>query len=198
LASLQKLTQEVSDAFEAFQFNTALEAIRNFTWHALADDYLEAVKHRLQPGREMSDLKATQYCLREALLTVCKLLAPICPHISEAVYHQFAAGATKSIHKESWPTPEKSLDDASIRNGRLLLDLIAQARREKSSKGVSLGENIRRIVVGTEAAHLHILKENEETILRTLKADTMDLERLPSNSNRPKEPSAGFKVEIIV
>jgi valyl-tRNA synthetase len=197
LASLQKLTQEVSEAFDAFQFNTALEAIRNFTWHALADDYLEAVKHRLQPGREPSDLKATQYCLREAVMTVCKLLAPICPHISETVYHQFSSGATKSVHLESWPEHEKSFDDASIRNGKLLLDLIAHARREKSSKGLSLGSTIKRIVVSTEAEHLHLLKENEETILRTLKADTMDLERLPSDSNREREPAAGFKVEIV-
>jgi len=191
------LTKEVSLAFETFQFNTALEAIRNFTWHALADDYLEAVKHRLQSGRDPADLKATQYCLREAILTICKLLAPICPHMSEAVYHQFPSEATKSIHQESWPKPDKTLDEASIRNGKLLLDLIAHARREKSAKGLSLGSNIKRIVISTEAEHLHILKENEETILRTLKADTIDLERLPPNSNQGKEPSAGFKVEIV-
>ncbi|OLE68237.1 valine--tRNA ligase [archaeon 13_1_20CM_2_51_12] len=197
LASLQELIQKVSEAFETFQFNTALEAIRNFTWHALADDYLEAVKHRLQTGRELSDLTATQYCLREAVLTICKLLAPICPHISEAVYQQFPSEATKSVHLESWPEHEKALDDTSIRNGRFLLDLIAHARREKSSKGLSLGSNIKRIIVSTEAEHLHLLKENEETILRTLKADYMDLERLPLNSNQVGESSAGFVVEII-
>jgi len=197
LASLQKLTLEVSEAFETFQFNTALEAIRSFTWHGLADDYLEAVKHRLQPGRELSDLKATQYCLREALLTVSKLLAPICPHISEAIYHQLPLRPAKSIHAESWPQPDKTLDDVSIRNGKVLLDLIAQARREKSAKGLSLSSNIKRIVIGAEAEHLHLLKENEETILKTLKADSIDLERSPSSSNQGKEQSAGFRVEIV-
>ena len=175
-----------------------MEAIRNFTWHALADDYLEAVKHRLQPGRELSDLKATQYCLREALLTVCKLLAPICPHISEAVYHRFPSRASESIHRESWPEPEKALDDTSIRNGKLLLDLIAHARREKSSKGLSPGSNIKRIIVSTEAEHLHILKENEETILKTLRADSIELERFPANSIQGKEQTSAFEVKIIV
>src|SRR3989441_2778964 len=130
-------------------------------------------------------------------MTVCKLLAPICPHISEAVYHQFPSGGTKSVHLESWPEHEKALDDTSIRNGKLLLDLIAHARREKSSKGLSLGSKVKRIVVSTEAEHLHLLKENEETILRTLKADTMDLERVPSNFDAGRESSAGFKVEIV-
>ena len=197
LASLQKLTQEVSEAFETFQFNTALEAIRNFTWHVLADDYLEAVKHRLQPERDPADLKAAQYCLQEALLTICKLLAPICPHVSEAIYHQLSAKTTKSIHKESWPEHDRTVDDASVRNGKLLLELIAHARREKSSKGLSLGSNIKRIVITTEPDYLHLLMENEETILRTLKADAIDLERSPSTSSEGSEPSPRFKVAIV-
>jgi valyl-tRNA synthetase len=197
LGSIHKLTREVSEAFETFQFSIALEAIRNFTWHALADDYLEAVKHRLQPGREPADLKATQYCLQEALLTICKLLAPICPHISDAIYHQLPSKPAKSVHQESWPEHDKTLDEASIRGGKLLLDLIAQARREKSAKGLSLGSNIKRIVIRTGAEHLHVLKENEETILRTLKADTIDLERSPPSSSQGKESSTGFKVEIV-
>ncbi len=197
LASLQKLTQEVSEAYETFQFNTALEAIRNFTWHALADDYLEAVKHRLQPGRDPADLKATQYCLQEALLTICKLLAPMCPHMSEAIYHQFPVKTTKSVHNETWPEHDRTVDDASVRNGKLLLELIAHARREKSSKGLSLGSNIKRIIITTEAEYLHLLKENEETILRTLKADAIDLERSPSSSSEGKEPSPRFKVAIV-
>jgi len=196
LGSLQALTRDVSEAFETFQFNTAIEAIRNFTWHALADDYLEAVKHRLQPGRSPADLKATQYCLKEALMTICKILAPICPHMSEAIYHQFSSGTTKSVHQESWPEPDKTLDDASIRDGKLLLGLIAVARREKSSKGLSLGSNIKKIVITTGVEHLHLLKENEETILKTLKADSLDIERSPASSNHGKEPSLEFKVEI--
>jgi len=196
LASLQTLTKDVSEAFETFQFNAAIEAIRKFTWHSLADDYLEAVKHRLQPGRDPADLSATRYCLKEALLTICKLLAPICPHISEAIYHQFSPGK-RSVHQESWPEPPKTFDDASIHDGKLLLDLISNARREKSSKGLSLGSNIKKIVITTGVEHLHLLKENEETILRTLKADSMDLARFPPSSEREKEPSPGFKVEIL-
>src|SRR2546425_1050492 len=156
-----------------------------------------SVGTNLKTGRVLSYRTTTQSCLREAVLTICKLLAPICPHISESVYQQFSSEATKSVHLESWPEHEKALDDTSIRNGRFLLDLIAHARREKSSKGLSLGSNIKRIIVSTEAEHLHLLKENEETILRTLKADYMDLERLPLNSNQAGESSAGFVVEII-
>src|SRR2546425_299176 len=119
LASLQTLTKDVSEAFETFQFNTAIEAIRKFTWHSLADDYLEAIKYRLLPGRDPADLKATRYCLKEALLTICKPLAPICPHISEAIYHQLSPGK-RSVDQESWPEPPQTFDDAPIHDGKRL------------------------------------------------------------------------------
>jgi len=56
LGSIQKLVSDVTGAFDNFQFNTALEAIREFAWHSLADDYLEAVKHRLQPEATPGEL----------------------------------------------------------------------------------------------------------------------------------------------
>src|SRR5262249_38180894 len=156
-------TREVSQAYETYQFNVAMEAIRNFTWHSLADDYLEAIKYRLRPGSDLADLRSAQFCLREALLTICKLLAPICPHISEAIYQQ-ASPRGPSVHNEAWPQPSRTADESALRDGKLLLSVIANARREKSSKGLSLSSNVKRIVVTAESTYLHILKENEETI----------------------------------
>lgn len=195
LEALQSLVNEVSDSFEAYQFNTALEAIRNFTWHQLADDYLEAIKHRLQSDRDPADRKAAQYCLTEALLTICKLLAPICPHISEAIYQQISH-ERKSIHQENWPKSAKSLDNTSFAEGKVLLDLIATARREKSSKGLSLGANIGRIIIAATVENLHLLKENEETILKTLKAETIDLERLTDDPSTEPPKGPRFRIEI--
>lgn len=195
LESLNVLVKEVSDAFETFQFNTAIEAIRNFTWHALADDYLEAVKHRLQSGRDSADSTAAQYCLRQALLTITTLLAPVCPHISEAIYQQMHP-EKKSIHQEIWPEATEARDDSSIQNGKLLLDLIADARRQKSSKGLSLSSNIKKIVISITPEYLHLLKDNEETILKTLKADSTELQRLSPASNQGEQASR-FQVEVL-
>ena len=195
LETLKNLVNEVSDAFEAYQFNTALESIRNFTWHALADDYLEAVKHRLQPDRDRADRKAAQYCLRETLTTICQLLAPICPHVSEAIFQEISHKKT-SVHQERWPKSVKTLDNASINQGKTLLELIATARREKSSTGLSLGANIEKVIIATEAENLHLLKENEETILKTLKAGSIDLERLTVEPSSTTQTGSRFRIEI--
>jgi valyl-tRNA synthetase len=47
ISKTEKLTNEVTQALEKCQFNIALEAIRNFTWHVFCDFYVEAVKDRL-------------------------------------------------------------------------------------------------------------------------------------------------------
>jgi valyl-tRNA synthetase len=196
IGSLQNLTNEVSEAYETFQFSVAIEAIRNFTWHALADDYLEAIKHRLEPKMESTDLQALQYCLKEALVTICKLLAPICPHITEAIYHQLSPRSS-SVHQENWPEQNKNVDNASILDGKLLLDIIASARREKSSKGLSLSAKIKKVVITTTTEHLHLLKDNEGTILNTLKAEAIDLERHASEPSEENPHAPEFKIRIL-
>jgi valyl-tRNA synthetase len=141
-------------------------------------------------------MKAARYCLRESLLTVCKLLAPVCPHISEAIYREFKL-AKKSVHLEGWPEAPATFDDISVRDGKLLFQLIADARREKSSKGLSLSSNLKKIIITANPEHIHLLKENEETILKTLKAATMDLERRLKESNKETRQTPEFKIRLL-
>src|SRR5213596_93997 len=70
LGSLQELITTVTNAFDNFQFNTAIEAVRDFTWHSLADDYLEAVKYRLQPDSNPTDSRNARFCLTQSLLVI--------------------------------------------------------------------------------------------------------------------------------
>ncbi len=199
LGSLQKLIVDASDAFENFQFNTALEAIRDFTWHSLADDYLEAVKYRLQPDSNPSDARAARYCLHQALITICTLLAPICPHVSEAIYQQISMGRlVKSIHAHSWPEPDKKLlDEKLIQEGKMLVDVIAQARRKKSEKGLSLKSPVQKLVIAIQPSQMQLLKDNQEPILRTIKAEMLEFEAKPSGTGSPPQESPGLRVEIV-
>ena len=54
-----------------------------------------------------------RFALHQALLTALKLLAPLLPYVTEAIYQGlFAASEGKaSIHIASWPIPNPDLDD---------------------------------------------------------------------------------------
>ncbi len=182
LAEVQELVKQTTMHFENFEFNLALETIRDFTWHTLADDYLEAVKYRLVPEADANDKKNARFALYEALLTICKLLAPICPHITEAIYEQVPKTNTmaQSIHKSEWPSPETGrMDESVAKQGRALLEAISLSRRKKADSGISLKTPIRDLQIYAKPEQLTVLKDNKEVILRTLKAEKLTLAESP-------------------
>jgi valyl-tRNA synthetase len=178
LVEVQDLVKQATMHFENFDFNLALETIRNFTWHTLADDYLEAVKYRLVPEAEANDKKNARFTLYATLLTICKLLAPICPHVTDAIYQQVPKTNTmpQSIHKTEWPSPETSrMDESAAKQGRALLEAISLSRRKKADSGISLKTPIRDLQIYTKPEQLAVLNDNKEVILRTLKAEKLTL-----------------------
>ena len=183
LSSTQKLIEEVSEALDGFQFNVAIEAIRNFTWHSLADNYLEAVKYRLQPEADLASREAARHCLYHAIVTVCKLVAPFCPHIAESIYQMLPKKEpVESVHLTMWPKPEPSmLNDSWMREGNILVEAIALGRRRKSENGMSLSAPVKKLLIAAPEASLRLLKENQETIARTLRAEQLTLEQSPPN-----------------
>ena len=160
---------------------------------------MEDVKHRLQPDATPRELGNTVYCLRQALLTILKLLGPICPHITETIYNELGLSTRKtSIHLEQWPVPETIfLDGKLVGEGRILLDIIASARRKKSEKGLSLKTQIQKILVSTEPSLGQLLRENEQTILRTIKAESLAVQELPHRQKTGDTKESNFTVEIL-
>ncbi len=196
LSSTQKLIEEVTEALDGFQFNVAIEAIRDFIWHSLADNYLEAVKYRLQPDARDSDRTSAQYSLQTVLLTICKLLAPFCPHITEAIYQQLPRKTFESVHRCGWPSPDlKLLNDGWIRDGETLVETIAAGRRFKSEKGLPLREPVKTLLISASEHQINILDQNRETIQRTLRAEALELRTLPPRESTVEKETV--KVDII-
>lgn len=189
LSSLQKLVSNVTEALDNFQFNSALEAIRDFTWHSVADNYLEAVKYRLNPSATGAGSEAARYCLHECLITICKLISPICPHIAESIFqHLPDRGSSESVHLSRWPIPDsKLMGEKWIMQGEILVETIATSRRRKSEKGLSLKVPVKRLTIRGPEESLNVLRENQETITRTIKVGELVLEPSQSTPSESKE-----------
>ncbi len=184
LNKAERLTMKVTDAFDTYQFNIAIEEIRNFTWHVFCDNYIEAAKDRLyNPERYGQEKRrAAQYTLYAVLYRVIQLLAPITPHISEEIYQAMYADDKryKSITISPWPVPEeKRIDERTEKSGDLIVAVINEIRREKSERHVSLNAQVKKLVVyaGTgESAKMLI--DGKEDIAGTCKiADLQILAR---------------------
>jgi len=179
ISKLEQVTDKVTAAFEECQFNTAMEEIRNFTWHILCDQYIEAVKHRLYKPElyGKASRKAAQHALYTAIQRTLQLLAPITPHVTEEIYQTMYADDMKcsSIHVSPWPKPDKKLVDAEAEKyGDLVVAVIEEVRRDKAEGKMPLNTPIKKLTIhaGTQKS-AHILNQATQDIEGTCKTQAL-------------------------
>lgn len=84
----------VTEHLENFRLHEVAQEVYQFTWHILADVYLEAAKSQLQ-NREQK--KSTAEILSYVLRHVLKMLHPLTPFVTEALYQQLFSGGKEDL-----------------------------------------------------------------------------------------------------
>jgi valyl-tRNA synthetase len=144
LHRLAELIDSVRGHYEEFDFAPVIREVQYFLWHELADHYIELVKSRVYSGDEPSTLGV----LRTAGLAVVKLLAPILPHVTEAVYQDMYRDldGARSVHLSAFPeAPARDQGAAAV--GEFAKEAVAAVRRWKSEHGMSLNTPLRSVEI---------------------------------------------------
>ncbi|GAA2016129.1 MULTISPECIES: valine--tRNA ligase [Nocardioides] len=155
LGRLAIVVERATEAFEAYDYTTALETVEKFFWE-FCDDYLELVKERAYDESGGAGAASAKAALALALEVQLRLLAPFLPYVTEEVWSWWhpRGDADGSIHHAPWPT---ALDlGAPAAADPSTLDAVAQAligvRGAKSQAKVSMRAELSRVeVVGPEA-----------------------------------------------
>ena len=147
---------------EAYQFDVALKAIREFAWDVLADNYIELVKGRLYQQDDESR-KSACLVLHTAFDALCRLLAPFTPYFAEECYSYLSAG--ESVHKQPWVSFTYD-DEAARREGNMLVQVVAEVRKYKHDDGLALNAPLGRVTIYAP----HTVNDEGDTG-RTLNAD---------------------------
>ncbi|MGQ0627280.1 MAG: isoleucine--tRNA ligase [Phycisphaerales bacterium] len=145
LAEFDKLSGDVTRAYEEYEFKTASARLYDFCNDTLSATYFGAVKDRLYCDRpDSARRRRTQTALYDLADGLCRLLAPILPHTADEAFRSLvgadrpgATGGDRCVHTESFITGYGIAADAGFEQVFAARDQAMQAiERAKKELGV--------------------------------------------------------------
>ncbi len=151
LGRLSQVVQDMTKAFDDFEYAKAMTSLYNFFWQVFCDQYLELVKDRLYNPDSYEDqaVASAKYTLHTSLRSILQLFAPFLPFITEEIYqHGFKdQEKEKSIHLAPWPQADHPLPEKLSRLGDAALAIVSAVRKFKSERKLSLKAGIKTLII---------------------------------------------------
>jgi valyl-tRNA synthetase len=157
LARLTDVTKNVVRKIAGYEFSSAGEELRDFTWNDLADWYLEIAK--IEKGKEM--------ILRHILETILKLWHPYMPFVTEHIWR--TAGFEGRLITSSAPVLEF---ERSAGDFEALRTLITDMRRLRAEQGIEAAKQVEFAIVANEAT-TNLIHGNEAVVKHLVRASTV-------------------------
>jgi valyl-tRNA synthetase len=172
LSRLSVAVTGVTRSLESFRFQEAAETVYQFFWSELADWYLELIKPRFYESGPPQSKAAAQATLVEVLDTVLRLMHPLMPFISDALWRKLpeTTGAQReaSLVIAKWPDANAHrVNEEAEAQMNALMELIGQVRNLRSEYAVPAGVEI-QIRIANAAPILDRALRAEERAVRRL------------------------------
>ncbi len=133
LSRVSVATQRINEAMKTYRFSDISDALYDLLWRDLCDWYLEAIKPTVKDDPQQ------QRVLHTVLDAMCRLLHPVCPFVTEAMWPHIHASNTGHVVGldmppselaaiAPWPTVSMKLDQGAIDSFDSMRELVGSIR----------------------------------------------------------------------
>ncbi|HEY4399705.1 MAG TPA: valine--tRNA ligase [Lactobacillaceae bacterium] len=174
LSRLQSTIDTVTKNFEKFEFGIAGSALYSFIWNDFADWYIEMTKETLNGE---GDKKPVQQTLAYVLEETLKLMHPIMPFVTEAIFQEMPSRtADDTLVVAAYPVVNEALidDDAQKAFGSLQ-DLIVAVRNIRAEANAPMSTPIDLLVQTDDADLAGIFEANADYLNRFVKPKSLTI-----------------------
>ena len=151
LGRLEEVRAEVDKALDRYEFSRSCEALYHFAWDEFCDWYVELAKAQLFEGGSRGE--HTKAVLAAVLDSLLKLLHPVMPFVTEALWTSLTGG--ESVVIAAWPQAS-GIEPDQVAAGRItdMQKLITEVRRFRSDQGLNDRQKVPARLVGISEADL--------------------------------------------
>ena len=154
LARLHQVLAQVTKRLDDYDAYGATLSVERFL-DDLTNWYVRRSRRRFWKSEQDADKESAYATLYEVLTTLARMLAPLVPFVTEAMYQNLVRSvdeeAPLSVHHTLWPQPdEAAVDDDLLARMALARQVVALGHSARNSQNVKLRQPLARALVHLE------------------------------------------------
>ncbi|MBJ7634806.1 valine--tRNA ligase [Weissella confusa] len=174
LSRLNETIASVTKNFDKFEFGEAGRSLYNFIWNDFADWYIEMTKETLN-GNDEAAKKNVQAVLAYVLDNTLRLLHPIMPFVTEAIWQEMPHDG-EPIVVAAYPEVKAELDNPTAEaDFQSLTDLIKAVRTIRTEANAPMSTEIDVLIKTSDENLARIFDENSDYINRFVKPKSLEI-----------------------
>ncbi|MHB1512992.1 MAG: valine--tRNA ligase [Acidiferrobacter sp.] len=186
VSRLQETERAVEEAFRAYRFDLAVQALYGFVWDEYCSWYVEWSKTVLTCADPLT-ARGTRRTLVRVLETALRLLHPLMPFITEILWNRVAPLCGRdgpTIMRAPYPHCDTSrIDPRATADMQILMGIISAVRTIRGEMNIAPGARIPVLLDGASDV-ADLVGANEETIMALARLSAITL--LPLGAKTPE------------
>ena len=164
LGELHKLIEEETQYMKAYDLQKASNAIYSFV-ESLTNWYIRRSRRRFWKSEDDSDKNMAYETLYEVLTTLCKIMAPFMPFLSEEIYTSLTG--EESVHLSRYPKADKAMiDDALMQEMFITKTIVSLGLASRSKLKIKVRQPLQKVQIALAEQYSGDLNSDQLEIIK--------------------------------